>query len=158
MGWDSPLGAAATVWPIVPDSDDRWCVWSNRCNANRQGKPKYTEDTCSSAPHDLTQARTLVGSRRLTAWAMARPWTFSLTSHFYWLIEWHCWPEICMAASNRTWIVNAAVNLCPASQRHSVTDQVSFNLHCLQTFGTDQHISLCKFLLPFVLYFNVCFK
>jgi hypothetical protein len=45
----SSLGTAATVWPIVPASDDRWWVWSSRWNANWQGKPKYSEKTCPSA-------------------------------------------------------------------------------------------------------------
>jgi hypothetical protein len=45
----SPLGTAATVWPIVPAPDDRWWVRSNRWNANWQGKQKYSEKTCSSA-------------------------------------------------------------------------------------------------------------
>jgi hypothetical protein len=49
-----------------------------------QGKPKFSEKTCPSAtfvhhkiPHDQTQVWTRaasVGSRRLTAWAMARPY------------------------------------------------------------------------------------
>jgi hypothetical protein len=37
----SPLGTAATVWPIVPPPDDKWWLWSNRWNANWQGKPKF---------------------------------------------------------------------------------------------------------------------
>jgi hypothetical protein len=46
-----------------------------------QGKPKYSEKTCPTPPcppqilYDLTRAQTraaAVGSRRLTAWAMAR--------------------------------------------------------------------------------------
>jgi hypothetical protein len=45
----SPRGTAATVWPTVPAPDDRWWwVWSNRWNANWQGKPKYSEETCPS--------------------------------------------------------------------------------------------------------------
>jgi hypothetical protein len=43
----SPLGTASSVWPIVPDPDDRWWwMWSSRWNENWQGKPKYSEKTC----------------------------------------------------------------------------------------------------------------
>jgi hypothetical protein len=45
----SPLGTAATVWPIVSAPDDRWWLWSNGWNANWQRKPKYSEKTCPSA-------------------------------------------------------------------------------------------------------------
>jgi hypothetical protein len=78
----SPLRTSATKWPIVPAPDDRWWLWSNRWNENWQGKPKYSEKTCPmplcppQIPHDVTWARTwaaIVGSRRLTAWAIARP-------------------------------------------------------------------------------------
>jgi hypothetical protein len=84
----SPLGTSATNWPIVPAKDDRWWwMWSSRWNKNWQGKLKYSDKTYPSAtlsttiPHDLTWARTRaasVGSRRLTAWAMARPHRFPL--------------------------------------------------------------------------------
>jgi hypothetical protein len=54
-------------------------LWRSRWNVDWQGKPKFSEKTCPSAtfvhhkiPHDQTRAAT-VGSRRLTAWAMARP-------------------------------------------------------------------------------------
>jgi hypothetical protein len=50
----SPLGTAATVWPIVPAPDDRWWLWSSRWNANWQGKPKYLEKTCPSATLSTT--------------------------------------------------------------------------------------------------------
>jgi hypothetical protein len=79
----SPLGTAATVWPIVPAPCDRWLwLWSSRWNANWQGNPKYSEKTCLSttlSPRnpscpDLVSNRTAaVGIRRLTAWAMTRP-------------------------------------------------------------------------------------
>jgi hypothetical protein len=43
----SPPGAAAALWPIIPAPDDRcWWLWSNRWNANLQGKSKYPEKTC----------------------------------------------------------------------------------------------------------------
>jgi hypothetical protein len=69
-------------WPIVPAPDDRWWMWRSRWNGNWQGKRKYSEKTCPvplsppQIPHDMTWAGTraaAVGSRRLTAWAMARP-------------------------------------------------------------------------------------
>jgi hypothetical protein len=44
----SPLGTSANIWPTVPALDDRWWVWSSRCNENWQGKPKYSEKTCLS--------------------------------------------------------------------------------------------------------------
>jgi hypothetical protein len=80
---DSPFGTSATNLPIVPalDGSCSW-MWGSRWNENWQTKAKYSEKTCPSAtlspqiPHDLTWARTRsaeVGSRRLTAWAVARP-------------------------------------------------------------------------------------
>jgi hypothetical protein len=57
-----------------------WRIWWNE---DWQGKPKYSERTYSSATLSTTnptwqiRARTraaAVGSQRLTAWAMARPW------------------------------------------------------------------------------------
>jgi hypothetical protein len=50
----SPLGTAATVWPIVPAQNDRWWVWSSRWNANWQGKLKYSEKTCPNASLSTT--------------------------------------------------------------------------------------------------------
>jgi hypothetical protein len=60
----------------------RW-LWRSRWNIDWQGKPTFSEKTCPSAtfahhkiPHDQTRVWTwaaAVGSRRLTAWAMARP-------------------------------------------------------------------------------------
>jgi hypothetical protein len=46
----SPLGTAATIWPIVLVPDDRWWwAWSSQWNENWKGKPKYSETTCSTA-------------------------------------------------------------------------------------------------------------
>jgi hypothetical protein len=46
----SPLGTAATNWPIVPAPDDTWWwLWSNWWNEDWQGTPKYAEKTCPSA-------------------------------------------------------------------------------------------------------------
>jgi hypothetical protein len=60
----------------------KW-LWRSRWNVDWQGKPKFSEKTCPSAtfvhhriPHEQTRVWTraaAVGSRRLTAWAMARP-------------------------------------------------------------------------------------
>jgi hypothetical protein len=57
-------------------------LWRSRWNVDWQGKPKFSEKTCPSAtfvhykiPHDQTRVwnrAAAVGSRRLTAWAMAR--------------------------------------------------------------------------------------
>jgi hypothetical protein len=49
----SPLGTTATVLPILPDGDDDDDdddddLWSSRCNANWQEKPKYSEKPCPS--------------------------------------------------------------------------------------------------------------
>jgi hypothetical protein len=64
-----PLGTAATDWPIVA------CP----------GKPKYSEKPAPAPlcppqiPLDQTRDQTraaAVGSQRLTAWAMARPYLF----------------------------------------------------------------------------------
>jgi hypothetical protein len=49
----SPLGTKAIVWLVVPAPDDIWWWWwwlfSNRWNANWQGKLKYSEKTCPRA-------------------------------------------------------------------------------------------------------------
>jgi hypothetical protein len=50
----SPPGTSATNWPIVPSTDDGWCVWSSRWNENWQGKPKYSEKTCTGATLSTT--------------------------------------------------------------------------------------------------------
>jgi hypothetical protein len=62
------------------DEDD---FWSNWWNEDWQGKPKYSEKTCPSATLSTTKSHmtraglepqtVVVGSQRLTAWAMARP-------------------------------------------------------------------------------------
>jgi hypothetical protein len=68
----SPLGTSATNWPIVslPASHDR-CVWSIWWIEKWQGRPKYSEETCSQQiPQDLTLDRTraaAVGSWGLIA-------------------------------------------------------------------------------------------
>jgi hypothetical protein len=80
-------------WPIVPasgdDSEDD-CGEIGGKKIGRQRKPKFSEKTYSSTtfvyhkiPHDQTRVwtrATAVGSRRLTAWAMARPYLGSFIS------------------------------------------------------------------------------
>jgi hypothetical protein len=65
----SQLGTAAAV----PAPDGRWCLWSNRRNANWQGIPKYLRKPTQvplcrpQIPHDQNRARTraaALGSRR----------------------------------------------------------------------------------------------
>jgi hypothetical protein len=68
----------------------RW-LWRSRWNVDWQGKPKFSKKTCPSAtfvhykiPHDPTRIWTraaAVGSRRLSAWAMARPFHQFLHHH-----------------------------------------------------------------------------
>jgi hypothetical protein len=70
-------------WPIVSASGDSEDDMESRWNVDWQGKPKFLEKTCPSAtfvhhkiPHDQTRVWTRAAamwSRRLTAWAMARP-------------------------------------------------------------------------------------
>jgi hypothetical protein len=50
----SPLGSAATDWPIVPAPDDDDDCGSNRWNENWQGKTKYSKKTCPSATLSTT--------------------------------------------------------------------------------------------------------
>jgi hypothetical protein len=59
---------------LAANTHCKYCRW----NENWEGRPKYSEKTClsSTISHDLTWPRTQaakVGSRRLTAWGMARP-------------------------------------------------------------------------------------
>jgi hypothetical protein len=53
----SPLGTLATIWPTVPALDNGWWwwrLWSSRWNENWQGKPKYSEETCSTVTLSTT--------------------------------------------------------------------------------------------------------
>jgi hypothetical protein len=80
----SPLVTSATNGPIVPAPDYRW-IWSifggmriGRGNRSSRRKPVLVPLCPPQIPHDLTRDRTqaaAVGSRRLTAWATARPAT-----------------------------------------------------------------------------------
>jgi hypothetical protein len=49
-----PFGTSATVWSIVPATDDRWWVWGSRWNENLKEKPKYLEKTYPSATLSTT--------------------------------------------------------------------------------------------------------
>jgi hypothetical protein len=79
----SPFCTSATDWFLVVATDDNW-IWTIWWNDNWQGKNKYSEKPApvalspSQIPQDmiwdLTRV-TAVGSRPLTAWAMARPVT-----------------------------------------------------------------------------------
>jgi hypothetical protein len=85
FSWDRvrlrPLGTSATNWPTVPAPDDGWWgMWSSRWNEIGRGnrstrrKPASVPLCSPQIPHNLTWALTraaAVGSRRLTAWAMA---------------------------------------------------------------------------------------
>jgi hypothetical protein len=81
--YGSPRGTAASYWPTVPVPGDCEDGEVGGMNCGWQGKPKYSEKTCPSAilsttnPTCQTRARNLaaaVGSQRLTASAMARPY------------------------------------------------------------------------------------
>jgi hypothetical protein len=71
----SPLGTAATDWPIAPAHDDDDCgviggIRIGRGNRSTLRKPVPAPLCPTKIPHDLSQAAAM-GSRRLTAWAMA---------------------------------------------------------------------------------------
>jgi hypothetical protein len=70
--------------PVIGLLYQPWMIYGDDCGVTSginggQGKPKYSEKNlppCRSL-HHRSRAQTLaaaVGSRRLTAWAMARPW------------------------------------------------------------------------------------
>jgi hypothetical protein len=76
----SPLGTSANIWPIVPAPDDECGVVGGmrigRGNRSTRRKPAPVPLCPPQIPHDLTLDRTraaAVGSRQLTAWAMAWP-------------------------------------------------------------------------------------
>jgi hypothetical protein len=78
----SPLGTSATNWPIYqPWMIDDECGAADGMRIGRGSRstrrtPAPMPLCPPQIPHDLTWARTratVVGSRRLTAWAMARP-------------------------------------------------------------------------------------
>jgi hypothetical protein len=72
----SPLGTAATVWPVVPapmiDDDDCGAIGGmqiDRGNRSTRRKPAPVPLCSPQIPHDLTRARTraaAVGMQRLT--------------------------------------------------------------------------------------------
>jgi hypothetical protein len=80
----SPLGTSATVWPLelslrMKYDDKYWAVGGMRIgtgNRSTRRQPAPVPLCSPQIPHDLTWDYTLatsVGSRRLTAWAMAQP-------------------------------------------------------------------------------------
>jgi hypothetical protein len=75
----SPLGTSATYQPRMRDDDECGAVGGMRIgrgNRTTRRKPAPVPLCPPQIPHDLTCARTraaAVGSRRLTAWAMAQP-------------------------------------------------------------------------------------
>jgi hypothetical protein len=87
-----------------------------RVNRSTRRKPAPVPLCPPQIPHDLTCAWTLaasVGSRRLTAWAMARPssWCYKnlLSKNLFWVV----WPrsvtsEICL----RLWSLDILVSFC----------------------------------------------
>jgi hypothetical protein len=93
MDWDlSPLGTAATIWPIVPALDDRWW-WlnSNQWNADCRRKPGPVPLCPPQIPHNLTQARTrvaAVGSQRLTAMSYGMYAWFQVTDINKSMLQW----------------------------------------------------------------------
>jgi hypothetical protein len=103
------IGTAATPGLLCqPRVIVKMIVWRSRWNVDWQGKPKFSEKTCPGAtfvqhkiPHDQTRVWTraaAVGSRRLTAWAMARPLR-PLTEYFsqpWHLIQWRDSRGICV--------------------------------------------------------------
>jgi hypothetical protein len=78
---DSPLDTSATEWPIVPTPGDYYNgefggMKIGKGNRSTRRKPAPESLCPPQIPLDQTWARTLasvVGSQRLTAWAMARP-------------------------------------------------------------------------------------
>jgi hypothetical protein len=79
----SPLGTSATIWPIVEPRmiyDECGAVCGMRIgkgNRSTQRKPASVPLCPPQIPHNLTWTRTrpaALGSRLLTAWALARPW------------------------------------------------------------------------------------
>jgi hypothetical protein len=87
------IGTAATPGLLCQPRVIMKMIVRSRWNVDWQGKPKFSEKTCPRAtfvhhkiPHDQTRFWTraaAVGSRRLTAWAMARPYV--LFSYFNFL-------------------------------------------------------------------------
>jgi hypothetical protein len=79
----SPLGTSPTV-AQVPD-DEWWWVWYSRWN-DWHGKPNYSDKTCLSATLSTTNPTWPNAgsnpSRRLTAWAMARPLVRAVTLYY----------------------------------------------------------------------------
>jgi hypothetical protein len=95
------LGTSVTNWLIVPAPNDKWWMWSSRWNQNWQGnrstrrKPAPVPLCPPQIPHDMTWPGTqvaAVGTRRITSWAMARPWAsflgFYVAAHPITALRW----------------------------------------------------------------------
>jgi hypothetical protein len=55
VGWDWVSWYYGHYWPIVPALDVMWWwLWRNWWNEDWQGKPKYSEKTCTSATLSTT--------------------------------------------------------------------------------------------------------
>jgi hypothetical protein len=95
-----PLGRSATYWPIVPApgdcEDGEFGEMNGRGNRSTRGKPVPTPHCPPQIPLDQTRDWTraaAVGSQRLTASAMARPWFLtwwqkSSGASFSWRLVW----------------------------------------------------------------------
>jgi hypothetical protein len=88
----SPLGTSATISPTVPAPDYRWWCGAvggmriGRGNRNTKRKPAPVPICQPQISHDLTWDRTQaasVVSRWITAWAVARPQSTTVTFYFY---------------------------------------------------------------------------
>jgi hypothetical protein len=95
-GWNWVHSARRPVYCTCPGWLWWWRIWWNE---DWQGKPKYSEETCSSATLSTTnqtwgtRVRTraaAVGSHQLTAWAMARPTYILVRTNFYEMFWLHC--------------------------------------------------------------------
>jgi hypothetical protein len=98
--------------PVVPAPDDRWWwLWSNWWNEDWQGKPNCPSATLSTTQPTWTDLgfnpAAAVGSRRLTAWAMARPRCR--------IIGVWCWRSKCFAKITVCWDVMPCHSSCSSS-------------------------------------------
>jgi hypothetical protein len=94
----SPLGTEATTGllyqPQMIDGGDCGAIRGmkiGRGNRSTRSKPFPVPLRPPQIPHDLTRARTraaAVGSQRLTAWAMARPYNFTLLLPIVIIFQW----------------------------------------------------------------------
>jgi hypothetical protein len=83
-----PVGTPATVWPIVAATEDRWWwwLWSNRWNANWQGKPKYSEKTCRSTRSKCKSAEQEPSSKAQRSACVCHTFRFTFHMTFLFMI------------------------------------------------------------------------